>query len=88
MLQPKRLYFDTLSLSRQHVRARSGDRLVNYKLGTVFEHFGYCRDDEHRSLSDAYATGLIFIRIAQLIAGVDSPDALLARKHLCEDVTA
>ena len=81
----KRMYFDTLSLSRQLVRKDGIYKLQNYKLPTVLEHFGYRSDNAHSALCDTYATGLVFAKIAMLAANVDSPEELLTRKHVGGD---
>ena len=52
---PETKYFDTCQLARYTLKD-----MVNYKLPTLCSHYGIYRDDAHRSLSDAYATALVF----------------------------
>ena len=57
---PDGKYFDTCQLAR-YVRKD----LYNYKLETLLNAYGIVRDEAHRSLSDAYATGLLFEKLVQ-----------------------
>lgn len=74
-LPPKAKYYDTLSLSKK-VLTKYGSKKYNhetgeyeesdewdvydYKLETLCEYYGIYRSEAHRSLSDSYATGLLF----------------------------
>ena len=57
---PETRYFDTCQLARYVDKD-----LPNYKLETLLNSYGIVRDTAHRSLSDAYATGLLFEKIVQ-----------------------
>lgn len=72
---PRPRYFDTLSLAK-HTLKVCGNKVYDhhtgeyvesddfdvydYKLDTLCEYYGIYRDDSHRSLSDCYATMLVF----------------------------
>ena len=68
-------YYDTLSLSRKalvkegskdynhhtgHYEENEEWDVVDHKLETICEHYGIYRSTQHRALSDAYATALVF----------------------------
>lgn len=53
--------FDTLELSK---KAYKKD-LHNYKLSTVTEHNNIIYNNQHRSTTDALATGLLFVKLCQ-----------------------
>ena len=57
---PETRYFDTCQLARYVDKD-----LPNYKLETLLNSYGIVRDTAHRSLSDAYATGLLFEKLVQ-----------------------
>lgn len=62
------VFFDTLELSRQHIRdCMDGTKLENYKLATVCEECSIYFDGAHRSMADALATGLLFIEIIKTV---------------------
>ena len=61
-----RLIFDTLDLAHKSIKKDNGGnysdyRVENYKLETICRFFGINLPRFHRSLYDAYATGLIFL---------------------------
>lgn len=74
-LPPKAKYYDTLDLAKK-VLTKYGAKKYNhksgeyeetvgwdvydYKLETLCEYYGIYRSNAHRSLSDSYATGLLF----------------------------
>lgn len=78
---PKRTrVYDTLALAKlvlDSPRSTEWDReegravavstwdVENYKLGTLCEHYGIYPSEAHRSLADAYATGLLFQRLVE-----------------------
>lgn len=59
----KRKYYDTLEIAKSKLKKETdysdGD-VENYKLPTLCEHFDIFRNDAHRSLSDCYATAILF----------------------------
>lgn len=55
-----RKFYDVLDFARKKIKKSEID---NYKLDSVAENFDIYRNDSHRALSDAYATGLIFERL-------------------------
>lgn len=57
----KKAYADTLAISRQLLK----NKLVNYRLATVAEHFKI-KFKGHRALSDALVTAKIFLRLSKL----------------------
>ena len=57
---PETRYFDTCQLARY-----VDNDLPNYKLETLLNSYGIVRETAHRSLSDAYATGLLFEKLVQ-----------------------
>lgn len=57
---PETKYYDTLQLSRNVNR-----ELPDQKLETVLRAYGILRNDAHRAISDAYATGLLFEKLVQ-----------------------
>lgn len=75
ILPPKAKYYDTLDLAKK-VLTKSGGKKYNhrtgeyeeiddwdvydYKLDTLCEYYNVFRSDSHRSLSDCYATALLF----------------------------
>lgn len=64
LFSEKRKFYDLLPICRKHI---SKDYIYNYKLNTVCEYYNIFRDDAHRSTSDALATGLLFVDIANEI---------------------
>ena len=74
ILKPdERYYFDTLDLSRKCIKKDNGGdyrdlRVDNYNLGTICRFFGIKLPPVHRALCDAYATGLIFMKLTARIA--------------------
>ena len=67
-----RLIFDTLDLAHKSIKKDNGGnysdyRIENYKLETVCRFFGIKLPRFHRSLYDAYATGLVFLRLISRI---------------------
>lgn len=64
LFSEKRKFYDLLPICRRHI---SKDYVCNYKLNTVCEYYNIYRDDAHRSMSDALATGLLFSNIAKEI---------------------
>lgn len=57
---PETKYYDTLQLSRYVDK-----ELPDHKLETVLRAYGILRNDAHRAISDAYATGLLFEKLVQ-----------------------
>lgn len=57
LFSKKRKFYDCYELVKKMV---DGDDVLNYKLSTICEYFNIYRNDEHRALSDAFATGIIF----------------------------
>ena len=57
---PDAKYFDTCQLARYAIKD-----MPNYKLDTLLRHYGIERDTAHRSLSDAYATALLFEKLVE-----------------------
>lgn len=78
-LPEKVRYYDTLDLARKTLVARGAKKydheantyvpvdddydVWDYKLGTLCEYYDIFRTDAHRSLSDCYATGMLFKRL-------------------------
>lgn len=73
-------YFDTLDLAKRVLTCPSSKKwdnelktkvtvddydVENYKLDTLCDYYGIYRNDAHRALSDAYATGLLFEKVIQ-----------------------
>lgn len=50
-------YYDTLKLARNTINE---DDVDNYKLETLLDYYQIYRDEEHRALSDSYATAKLF----------------------------
>ena len=76
----KRLFFDTVEMSQKKLKRIKKDPdgylhydkdydVIDYKLGTIRNFFGIYQPKkaEHRSLSDAYTTALIFKELIDLI---------------------
>ena len=61
------VFFDTLELSRLHIRETDGTKLSSYKLANVCEECCIYFDGAHRSAADALATGLLFIEIVKVV---------------------
>ncbi len=66
----KRLFFDTLDLARKSIKKDNGgnysdyrDRVFDYKLETIAKFFYIKCPVMHRSLCDAYVTGIIFQKL-------------------------
>lgn len=66
----KRLFFDTLDLARKSIKKDNGgnysdyrDRVFDYKLETIAKFFNIKCPVMHRSLCDAYVTGIIFQKL-------------------------
>lgn len=57
----KKAYADTLAMSRQLLK----NKLVNYRLATVAEHFKL-KFNGHRALNDAMVTAKIFLKLSDL----------------------
>lgn len=57
---PDAKYYDTCELARLILKG-----MDNYKLPTLCAHYDIVRNDAHRSLSDAYATALVFERLVR-----------------------
>ena len=64
LFSEKRKFYDLLPICRKHI---SKDYLYNYKLNTVCEYYDIYRNDSHRSMSDALATGLLFSQVSKEI---------------------
>lgn len=56
----ERRYYDTLQIARSKIDKSS---IENYKLPTLCEHYDIYRDNAHRSLSDCFAAGKIYIKL-------------------------
>ena len=80
LFNPKRKFYDTLDISQKLLKRyddRKADRAIesgrdyydydvlNHKLDTICDYYGIHRDNSHRALSDALATGLIFIKLVE-----------------------
>lgn len=52
-----RKFYDVLDFARKKINKSD---IYDYKLDTVAEYYDIYRDNSHRALSDAYATGLVF----------------------------
>ncbi|MBQ8298631.1 MAG: 3'-5' exonuclease [Clostridia bacterium] len=57
LFSEKRKFYDVLELARKVINP---DYIKNYKLTTVCEYANLYRDNAHRALSDALATGILF----------------------------
>lgn len=57
IFEEKRKFFDVLELARKVIKY---DYIADYKLKTVCDYLDLYRDDEHRAISDALATGILF----------------------------
>ena len=67
---PKAKFFDTLQLAKNTLISENSSKLyydpeaevdvANYKLETLLDYYYIYREDAHRSLSDCYATALLF----------------------------
>lgn len=73
-------FYDTLELSRRHIRDYDGSKLESYKLADVCSQCGIYFDGAHRARADALATGLLFIEIVRVVREVDSVLNLLDQK--------
>lgn len=65
-------FYDTLELSKRHIKDYAGEKLDSYKLSDVCDECCIHFDGAHRSTSDALATGLLFIEIIKHIFETDS----------------
>ena len=65
-------FFDTLSLSKKHIKDPEGNKLASYKLQDVCAECNIYFDGAHRSAADALATGLLFIEIIKRVFGTNS----------------
>lgn len=65
-------FFDTLTLSRKHIRDQEGNKLGSYKLIDVCADCNIYFDGAHRSTTDALATGLLFIEIIKRVFETNS----------------
>lgn len=61
------VFFDTLALSRTHIKEIDGTKLPSYKLGDVCRECCIHFDGKHRSSADALATGLLFIELVKSV---------------------
>lgn len=59
------VFYDTLELSRQHIKDYDGAKLDSYKLADVCNQCCIYFDGAHRACADALATGLLFIEIVR-----------------------
>lgn len=73
------VFYDTLELSRQHIKDYDGAKLDSYKLADVCGQCGIYFDGAHRACADALATGLLFIEIVRTVHEVDSVLNLLQK---------
>ena len=82
-------YYDTLSLARKtlvkegskdynhhtgHYEENEEWDVVDHKLETLCEHYGIYRSTQHRALSDAYATALVFKNLISDKTDISFPD--------------
>lgn len=65
--QQDTVFYDTLELSRLHIRETDGTKLASYKLANVCDECCIYFDGAHRSSADALATGLLFIEIVKAV---------------------
>ena len=70
------VFYDTLELSRMHIRDYDGTKLPNYKLATVCDECCIYFDGAHRSSADALATGLLFVEIVKAVFEKDNVYAI------------
>lgn len=70
------LFYDTLALSRKHIKDSCGDKLESYKLGDVCAECEIYFDGAHRSSADALAAGLLFVEIIKRVKDVSDVDEL------------
>ena len=70
------VFYDTLELSRMHIRDYDGTKLPNYKLATVCDECCIYFDGAHRSSADALATGLLFVEIVKAVYETDNVYAI------------
>lgn len=70
---PKAKFFDTLQLAKNTLISENSSKLyydpeaevdvTDYKLETLLDYYYIYREDAHRSLSDCYATALLFLNL-------------------------
>ena len=68
----KTKYFDTLELSKRHIKDYTGAKLDSYKLSDVCDECCIHFDGAHRSTADALATGLLYIEIIKRVFDTDN----------------
>lgn len=59
--------YDTLDLSKKKVRACDGQKLEDYKLGTICEELNIGCTSYHNAAADTLACGLLFVDILKII---------------------
>lgn len=66
----KRKYYDTLEISKAKLKKDRNDGsdydVTDYKLTTLCNYYDIFRNNAHRSLSDCYATALLFAKLLDL----------------------
>lgn len=55
--------YDTLELSKKTTRDLRGNKLANYKLATLCQHYHICLNGAHRASADTLACGLLFVEL-------------------------
>lgn len=66
----KAKFYDTLELSKKHIKDYDNSYLSSYKLADVCEECNIFFDGAHRSSADALATGMLFIEIIKMVKEV------------------